>query len=371
MLRSAEIRRRRLRGLTSAATLTGALTAATTLAVRGSAQTPTFSTKTEAIHVTATVIDQDGRLATGLSKDDFEIRENGVPREITIFRSDTVPFAIAIMLDVSGSMVLNLGLMRRGMEQLISRFEPGDRATVGTFQGLPMINPRFTANPQRLMEGVAGAMGGMGAPCTGQWHPESVAGSVGGSAVWAAIECGIEQVAADSETPRRVVMVVTDAMDNASKRVGPSDLKKLADDYGIMIYGVGMRGSEGLNSPTLRELAEKSGGGYFQLKDFSELVPTFGRVADELRHQYIFGFTPASSDDRKRTIEVRSLRPGTTARWRRVYLQAAPVHTRPAASLSAATPTPPEPRPVNPPAGATPSVSRGAVLDALDRYERG
>jgi Ca-activated chloride channel family protein len=271
MLRSAEIRRRRLRGLTSAATLTGALTAATTLAVRGSAQTPTFSTKTEAIHVTATVIDQDGRLATGLSKDDFEIRENGVPREITIFRSDTVPFAIAIMLDVSGSMVLNLGLMRRGMEQLISRFEPGDRATVGTFQGLPMINPRFTANPQRLMEGVAGAMGGMGAPCTGQWHPESVAGSVGGSAVWAAIECGIEQVAADSETPRRVVMVVTDAMDNASKRVGPSDLKKLADDYGIMIYGVGMRGSEGLNSPTLRELAEKSGGGYFQLKDFSEL----------------------------------------------------------------------------------------------------
>ena len=66
------------------------------------------------------------------------------------------------MLDVSGSMFGNLGLMRRGVDQLVSRFEPGDRASIGTFQGLPMINPRFTANPQRLLESVSAAMGGMG-----------------------------------------------------------------------------------------------------------------------------------------------------------------------------------------------------------------
>ena len=125
----------------------------------------TFSTKTEAVYVAATVIDKDGRLVTGLTKSDFEIREAGATREITVFRNDNVPFAIAVMLDVSGSMVVNLGLMRRAVEQLVSRFEPGDRAAIGTFQGLPMITRDFTANPARLMEGVSGAMGGMGSPC--------------------------------------------------------------------------------------------------------------------------------------------------------------------------------------------------------------
>ena len=38
---------------------------------------------------------------------------------------------------------------------------------------------------------------------------------------------------------------------------GRADLRKLADRYGIMIYGIGMFGSEGLNSVTLRELTEQ------------------------------------------------------------------------------------------------------------------
>ena len=46
--------------------------------------------------MSATVIDKDGRLVTDLTKGDFEVVDYGVPRDITVFRNDTVPFAVTI-----------------------------------------------------------------------------------------------------------------------------------------------------------------------------------------------------------------------------------------------------------------------------------
>src|ERR1700730_8419631 len=93
------------------------------------AQRPTFRSDTEAVWVTATVIDKDGRLVTDLTRGDFEVLDNGVARDITVFRNDTVPFAIAILFDVSGSMLSNSSTMRQAVKELIARFQPGDRAT--------------------------------------------------------------------------------------------------------------------------------------------------------------------------------------------------------------------------------------------------
>ena len=102
--------------------------------------------------------------------------------------------------------------------------------------------------------------------------------SWGGTAVWDAIACGIDAVRADAETPRRVVMVITDGMDNASV-ASPADMVKFAGEYGILVYTVGMSGTEGLNRESLRELADESGGGYFHLTDRDEIAGTFARIA--------------------------------------------------------------------------------------------
>jgi len=57
------------------------------------AQRPTFRSDTEAVWVTATVIDKDGRLVTDLTRDDFEVLDNGIAHDITVFRNDTVPLS--------------------------------------------------------------------------------------------------------------------------------------------------------------------------------------------------------------------------------------------------------------------------------------
>src|SRR6185436_1806939 len=111
-------------------------------------------------------------------------------------------------------------------------------------------------------------------------------------------------------------------------------------------------------------LAEQTGGGYFQLADRDDLPATFARVADELRHQYIFGFAPTSSGVARHAIDVLARRPGVTTRARRVYTETVP-------AVAAR-----ETAPAAPPAGGSPSAiaaigSRPAATWLLDQYDHG
>src|SRR6185436_3260943 len=259
---------------------------------RLTAQPATFKTATEGIWVAASVIDKDGHLITDLTKDDFEVRDNGVVREIITFRHDVVPVAVAIMVDISLSMADNFATTRRAVSELVGRFEPGDRATIGGFDALPWIAPRFSARPQVLLQFLSQVMAGTASLCTGGWidttslsrprpgqppPPGPPATSPGygarplfgqrllqhsGTSVWDGLACGINAAASDGETPRRVVIVLTDGIDYTSSTT-PASVITDANEAGVMIYTVGLAGSEGLAAGALRGVAEATGGGYF------------------------------------------------------------------------------------------------------------
>ena len=330
------------------------------------AQAPaTFRSVTDAIWVTATAVDKDGRLVTDLTKDDFEVRDNGEVRPITVFRNDPLPFALSLMIDISGSMVSNLTVVRRAVGEMVAQFRPGDRLIVGTFRGMVSLSTRFTARPATIVHQVNATVGGLGRPCVLQLTRNLEAGRMpawAGTAVWDAIYCGIDAVRADAETPRRIVMVITDGMDNASD-ARPADVRQFASEYGIMVYAVPMAGSQGVDRESLRALAEESGGGYFYLTDRDDIVETFGRIGEELRHQYLFGFAPAASGDGQHKLVVKVSRPGVTARARRTYVEAVPTGPLRASPGSAPpVPTSNAPGPV--------SSATGAPATLLDRYER-
>jgi len=149
-------------GVFAAAGLAVVLLAHTPAVVTVTAQRPTFRSDTEALWVTATVIDKDGRLVTNMTKDDFEVLDGGFARDITVFRNDSVPFAITILFDASGSLAWNSYTMRQAVNELIARFQPGDRATIGAFWGITEISPRFTANAKTLLGWVNATVAGVG-----------------------------------------------------------------------------------------------------------------------------------------------------------------------------------------------------------------
>jgi hypothetical protein len=75
--------------------------------------------------------------------------------------------------------------------------------------------------------------------------------------------------------------------------------------------------------PALKDLAEISGGGYFELKEKDDLRETFRRVAEELHRQYWMGFTPSRLDGKEHEIEVTVKRRGLDVRARKHYVAGA------------------------------------------------
>ena len=112
---------------------------------------------------------------------------------------------------------------------------------------------------------------------------------------------------------RRVVLVFTDGEDTSSK-IGFRTVLERARDEEVMVYAIGLE-SEYFNgvrlqrtrpSRDLRKIADETGGGYFELKKTDELAPTFTRVAQELRSQYLLGFAPATLDGKVHKLDVRT-----------------------------------------------------------------
>ncbi|MEZ5316121.1 MAG: VWA domain-containing protein [Vicinamibacterales bacterium] len=295
----------------------------------------------------------DGRLLADLTAGDFVVEDHGEPQEVAVFRNDPIPIAVSIMVDVSASMEANYGLVRRAVSALTSHFEPGDRAVIGAFDALPWISPRFSARPEVIQQDLAVALSGTALSgtlglCDGDWIDRSSLSTRntgsdfgartefarrmaihGGSAIWDGAACGVNAAASDGETPRRIVILVTDGMDTMSFSTLPQVVER-ATRFGVMIYAVSLMGGYGMAGGDLRQLAESTGGGYFFLTGGDDVAGTFRRIGDELRHQYVLGVTPTGALDGPHELVVRANVPGSRTRFRRVTLGAP-------AALSAAT----------------------------------
>ena len=110
-------------------------------------QQPTFRSGAKTVAVYATVTEKDGRLITSLTRDAFEIRDNGKPQPLTVFSTDVQPVSVVMMLDRSGSMRGNVRLVEQAAEAFVNNLGPGDAARIGTFADRIVIQPEgFTSD---------------------------------------------------------------------------------------------------------------------------------------------------------------------------------------------------------------------------------
>lgn len=285
------------------------LLAGTAVLAASSQDQPIFKSAVRTVPIYATVVDSGGRLVPDLERTDFAVLDNGKPSDVTLFSNDSQPFSAVVMLDTSASMTANLKLLNRAAEQFLLRLLPVDKAQVGAFNDKIQLSGTFTnnrdeligalndlyfGNPTRLNDGIAAGL-------------DALKGLDG----------------------RRVVLVFTDGEDTSSK-TGFKTVLERARDEEVMVYSIGLE-SEYFNgmrvvksrpSRDLRKISDETGGGYFELLKTADLAPTFSRVAQELRSQYLIGFAPASLDGKVHKLEVKVTRPGMTVRARKSYLAA-------------------------------------------------
>ena len=294
-------------------------------------QQPTFRTGAKTVAVYATVTEKDGRLITTLTRDAFEIRDNGKPQPLTVFSTDVQPVSVVMMLDRSGSMRGNVRLVEQAAEAFVNNLGPGDAARIGTFADRIIIQPEgFTSDKGGLLRVLRSDL-----PVTGP------------TPLWNAIS---EAIAALKEREgRKVVLVFSDGGDApATFTVNNSsimDAMRDAQQDDVMVYAIGLQttvllgrnsrggmGSMGSMTsvrpdPGLARIADETGGGYFELNRAEDLSSTFAAVAEELHHQYALGFEPPRLDDRMHKLDVRVNRRGLNVRARKEYFAARPAST--------------------------------------------
>ena len=268
-------------------------------------QAPTFRSTSQTDPIYATVLDSAGRMVPDLEEKHFEVYDNAKKQTLTLFKSDVQPITVVVMLDTSGSMTLNLGLLKQAAEQFVLRLLPEDRARVGSFSDKIIISPTFTSNRDELVRVL---------------HEDIQFGNP--TFLWDAIDESMS--ALTNETGRRVVLIFTDGADETSRRTNFSRVMARAQNEDFMIYAIGLQ-SQILNRTTrpdrnLRKLAEQTGGGYFELTERDNLSSTFTRVADELHRQYVLAFETPVLDGLIHTLDVRVKVPGMTVRARKSYL---------------------------------------------------
>ena len=308
-------------------------------------QEPTFKGAVRTVAVYATVTNAEGRLVPDLGRDLFSVFDNGKRQELTLFANDVQPITVVLLLDRSGSMRRNFGLVEKAAEEFVNAMLPSDKARIGSFSNRIQVDPRdFTSSHDELL---------------GILRTELQ--EAGPTPLWNAVNVGITALL--HQQGRRVILVFTDGMDSpmnfSSTNNSLKDVMKRAEEEDVMVYAVGLAGGGPSGGPIgsgrrggyggrggarggrygggygrrtpvdkpddgLPKIAAVTGGGYFELISTSDLASTFQRVADELHHQYALGFTPTALDGKMHALEVRVASAGATVRARKSFLARPP-----------------------------------------------
>jgi VWFA-related protein len=254
------------------------------------------------VNVLFTVVDKKGRLVSNLSKDNFNVHEDGKAQKILFFGRETnLPLRIGILIDTSNSIRMRLQFEQQAATDfLYDTIRPDtDKAFVVGFDVEPVMVQDYTDDLDKLKEGINTLQAG------------------GGTGLYDAIyyACKEKMIYTPAPEPylRRVLIVVSDGQDNFSEHSREEALsmaqKAEATIYAISTnwYGVHTRGDK-----VLQYLSRETGGDAFFPIQASDLAGEFKKVGNELRSQYSLAYvsTNAAHDGTFRKIAIKTDKKG-------------------------------------------------------------
>lgn len=253
------------------------------------------------------VVTDGGKFVRGLTRRDFQVREDDVPQQISFFAAEDSPLEVVVAVDVSGSMTDALPTLKIAVKQFLMALRPTDRVTVLGFNDMVFT---LAKNATSLEERLA-AVDELSA-----W---------GGTAMY---DAAIRAIALLGKRPgRKALVMFTDGEDRVS-RMTEEDARTKLETSNVMFYAVGQ--GQAMRLPGLHEtldrFASTSGGRAFFEPDEKNLVRVFQEIVEELSHHYLLGYSPlrGATDGTWRKIDVRLVGKKHRLRAREGYRAAAP-----------------------------------------------
>lgn len=299
------------------------------------------------VFVNASVRDMyTGRAVADLSKDDFALYEDGVLQRIEKLETTDAPFHLLLLVDVSGSTRSFIEDVRRAASQFVRELKPDDRVAVAVFNSNSRLIQPFTSSRGELERSISSIRSG------------------GGTAFYDALRISIQDYMRGVEG-RKAIVVFSDGVDNqlsgqysSGSRTTFPELFRQIQEIDTIIYPIFLdsesefgthsrRGSATLGGilgdivrgrssqsrwgsdpayeearKQMQQIAEQTGGVYFEPDGLNDLGRAFSQIAADLRIQYTLGYhsnhPPLQGE--WRAIELKVVhRPDVTVRTRKGY----------------------------------------------------
>ena len=251
-----------------------------------------FYSEVQEVQLHATVVDQHNRSVTGLNKNDFQVFEDGQPQQITQFGHEDVPVSLGILIDNSGSMRDKRQAVNEASINLVKSSNPSDEVFVVNFNDEAYIDQDFTSDLNKLREGLE--------------HIDSR----GGTAMYDAVVASADHLAKAGRKEKKVLLIVTDGEDNASRDTLEQAVRRVQDEKGPTIYTIGLLGGEKQKRArrALEALALQTGGVAYFPKDLGEVDQISSSIAHDIRSQYLIQYRPIrpQQNGEYRTVRVEA-----------------------------------------------------------------
>ena len=285
-------------------------------------QGPTFESEVSVgyVYVPVVVRSPDGYV-TDLERGDFRLQVDGRPAAIETFETgDTAPINLVFLQDLSGSMA-NSGKLdhsREAVDYFLRQARTGDEFSLAWFAGdLFEIDVPFTSEVEVAREAMAA------------WE------AYGTTALQDAV-ARLPQITVGRGGVKRAALLITDGIDNAST-IPPEQARTLVRQAELPVYVLGFDSGSAYErreaggkiyrfADTLNLLASLTGGRYYPLSGASELQAACAAILEDLRHQYVLGFSTGGAGparDHRLRVEVAG-RGKRVLSFRRSYHGTAP-----------------------------------------------
>jgi VWFA-related protein len=234
------------------------------------------------VHTRFTATDRRGRAVTTLGRDDIAVYDNDVARPLSDFgRHVDAPVRIAMVVDRSQSVAGRLPLLLSAATAFSQSALKGssDQGLLVAFDSKVYLIQDWTGDGARLAQAVRGLI------------------AAGGTSMFDAVYKTCRDKFEVADTPRNVLVLVTDGDDTTSQATFDQALQ-MATVSRVTVYVIGTGAEASLNTRELQgrqvlsRLAEVTGGRLFYPGDRSDtgLETLFARVGEEIGSAYSLSY---------------------------------------------------------------------------------
>jgi VWFA-related protein len=268
------------------------------------------------------VKDKHGALIPNLTKDDFEVAEDGKPQTIKYFTAESnLPLTLGILIDSSGSQRNVLEMEKEvGGAFLKQILTDKDLAFVIDFNVDASLLQDYTRDVHRLQKALNSVKINSnfitGTPLPGAGGgPVPTAQSQAGTVLYDAVYLSAHDMLS-KEVGRKAMILLTDGQDEGS-RLKIKDAIEAAQKSDTIVYvllcadrgGYFSAGMMYSGEGDMHKMTEPTGGRVINVGNkFDKLREAFDQIATELRSQYNIGYTPTNTkrDGGYRKLEIKN-----------------------------------------------------------------